>query len=126
VSDFRPKERSSKKIKKESAAPIITLERTDDILQGLGAEKEGRILVGFAAETENVVENAREKLLRKNLDLIVANDIAQPGAGFSSDTNAAVMIDRTGAVTDLPLREKTELAVTIIDKVAELKKNQGL
>ena len=126
VSDFRPKERSSKKIKKENAAPIITLERTDDILQGLGSEKEGRILVGFAAETENVVENAREKLLRKNLDLIVANDIAQPGAGFSSDTNAAVMIDRTGAVTDLPLREKTELAVTIIDKVAELKKNQGL
>jgi phosphopantothenoylcysteine decarboxylase/phosphopantothenate--cysteine ligase len=126
VSDFRPKERSSKKIKKESAAPIITLERTDDILQGLGAEKEGRILVGFAAETENVVENAREKLLRKNLDLIVANDIAQPGAGFSSDTNAAVMIDRTGAVTDLPLREKTELAITIIDRVVELKINQGL
>jgi len=126
VSDFRPKERSGTKIKKENVAPIITLERTDDILQGLGAAKEDRILVGFAAETENVVENAREKLLRKNLDLIVANDIAQPGAGFSSDTNAAVMIDRTGTVTDLPLRAKTELAFMIMDRVVELKKNQGL
>jgi len=126
VSDFRPKERSGTKIKKENVAPIITLERTDDILQGLGAAKEDRILVGFAAETENVVENAREKLLRKNLDLIVANDIAQPGAGFSSDTNAAVMIDRTGTVTDLPLGAKTELAFMIMDRVVELKKNQGL
>lgn len=126
VSDFRPKERSGKKIKKENASPIITLERTDDILQGLGAAKEDRILVGFAAETENVVENAREKLLRKNLDLIIANDIGQPGAGFSSDTNAAIMIDRTGAVTDLPIRTKTELAVAIMDRVVELKKNQGL
>ena len=126
VSDFRPKDSSSTKIKKENAAPIVALERTDDILQGLGAAKEERILVGFAAETENLIENARAKLLSKNLDLIIANDIGRPGAGFSSDTNAAVMIDRTGAVTNLPLRPKTELAVTIIDKIVELKKNQGL
>lgn len=126
VSDFRPRERSDRKIRKEDAATIITLERTDDILQQLGASRKERILVGFAAETEDLVGNAREKLRRKNLDLIFANDIGRPDAGFSSETNAGIMVDRAGTVTDLPLRSKKELAIAVIDKVVELKKNQGL
>jgi phosphopantothenoylcysteine decarboxylase/phosphopantothenate--cysteine ligase len=126
VSDFRPKEPSDRKIKKEDAALAITLERNEDILQGLGAAKEGRVLVGFAAETDNLVRNAGDKLRKKNLDLIVANEIGQPGAGFGSETNAAVLIDRRGKVIALPHMPKAELARRIIDAIVELKKNQGL
>ena len=126
VADFRPKDPSDRKLKKEGAALAIALERTEDILQGLGAEKEGRILVGFAAETDDIVRNAREKLTKKNLDLIVANEIGLPGAGFASETNRAVLIDRGGKVSELPLMPKAELATRIIDAIVELKKNQGL
>jgi phosphopantothenoylcysteine decarboxylase/phosphopantothenate--cysteine ligase len=126
VADFRPKDPSDRKLKKEGAALAIALERTEDILQGLGAEKEGRILVGFAAETDDIVRNAREKLTKKNLDLIVANEIGLPGAGFASETNRAVLIDRGGKVSELPLMPKAELATHIIDAIVELKKNQGL
>jgi len=126
VSDFRPQGPSERKLKKEDAGLTIALERTEDVLQGLGAEKEGRMLVGFAAETDDLVLHAREKLRKKNLDLIVANMIGRPGTGFASETNAAVLIDRDGRVSELPLMEKTELAARIIDAVVELKKNQGL
>lgn len=126
VSDFRPKGPSKRKLKKEDAGLSIELERTEDILEGLGAAKEGRVLVGFAAETDDLVGHAREKLRKKNLDLIVANTIGRPGSGFASETNAAVLIDRGGRVNELPLMAKRELAVHIIDAVVELKKNQGL
>ena len=126
VSDFRPSEASDRKIKKNSALLQIKLEPTSDILQGLGEKKERRILVGFAAETDELVLNAREKLALKNLDLIIANDITVPGSGFAADTNKAIMIDRDGSVEELPGMTKAELAVRIIDKIVELKKNQGL
>jgi phosphopantothenoylcysteine decarboxylase/phosphopantothenate--cysteine ligase len=126
VSDFRPLEVSDRKIKKNIASLKIMLEPTTDILQGLGEIKEGRILVGFAAETDALVLNAREKLARKNLDLIIANDINAPDTGFAADTNRATMIDRAGTIDELPNMTKAELAARIIDKVIELKKNQGL
>lgn len=126
VSDFRPLEVSDRKIKKSSALLQLALEPTTDILKGLGETKEGRILVGFAAETDALVLNAREKLIRKNLDLIIANDIHTPDSGFAVDTNRATMIDRAGSIDELPMMTKAELAARIIDKVIELKKNQGL
>lgn len=126
VSDFRPLDVSDGKIKKSSAPLQLALEPTTDILKGLGETKEGRILVGFAAETDALVLNAREKLIRKNLDLIIANDIHAPDSGFAVDTNRATMIDRAGTIDELPMMTKAELAARIMDKVIELKKNQGL
>ncbi|MHB8843457.1 MAG: bifunctional phosphopantothenoylcysteine decarboxylase/phosphopantothenate--cysteine ligase CoaBC [Nitrospirota bacterium] len=126
VSDFRPTGPSDRKIKKEDAAHSIALTRTEDILQGLGSSKAGRILVGFAAETEDLVKNALEKLKRKNLDLIVANDVGRKDSGFAAETNAAVLIDRAGKTRELPLMPKSELASHIIDAIVELKKNQGV
>jgi len=126
VSDFRPKEPSERKLKKEGASLTITLERTEDILQGLGDAREGQVLVGFAAETDDIIRNAGDKLKKKNLDLIVANTIGLPGGGFASDMNEAVLIERRGNITELPRMTKTELAARIMDAIVELKKNQGL
>jgi phosphopantothenoylcysteine decarboxylase/phosphopantothenate--cysteine ligase len=126
IADFRPKVSSDRKLKKDDADLTVALERTEDVLQGLGAEKGGRILVGFAAETDDLIGNAAEKLRKKNLDLVVANVIGQPGAGFASDTNEAVLIERSGKVSELPRMPKSELAVRIVDAIVELKKNQGL
>jgi phosphopantothenoylcysteine decarboxylase/phosphopantothenate--cysteine ligase len=120
VSDFRPAERSEGKIKKESAPDVLRLERTEDILLELGRTPGKRLLVGFAAETDSVIENARQKLKQKNLDIIVVNDITRQGAGFGTDTNAVTVLDRSGAVIDLPLMQKSEVAARILDKVAEL------
>lgn len=126
VSDFRPVAPAKDKIKKEQAALSIALERTVDILAELRSAKGGRILVGFAAETGNAVEEAQEKLKRKGLDLIIANDLTLPGAGFSADTNIASIIDRRGTIERLPRMTKDDLAGKIVQKVAELKANQGL
>lgn len=126
ISDFRPTESLARKIKKEDAAQSIPLTRTEDVLQGLGSNKAGRILVGFAAETDDLVKNAVEKLKRKNLDLIVANDVGRKDSGFAAGTNAAVLIDRSGKTRELPLMPKSELASRIIDAIVELKKNQGV
>jgi phosphopantothenoylcysteine decarboxylase/phosphopantothenate--cysteine ligase len=126
VSDFRPAEAVDHKIKKEDAALSVPLTRTEDILRGLGSNKAGCILVGFAAETDDLVKNAGEKLRRKNLDLIVANDVGRRDAGFASENNAAVLIDRMGKIRELPLLPKVELASRIIDAIVELKKNQGV
>jgi phosphopantothenoylcysteine decarboxylase/phosphopantothenate--cysteine ligase len=79
-----------------------------------------RLLVGFAAETDEVIENARKKLKTKNLDLIVANDLTRNGAGFGADTNAVTMLDRSGTSTELPVMPKSEIAEQIIGKVAQL------
>ncbi len=95
VADFRPKAAVDHKIKKEGGPPEIVLEPTPDILAGLGAAKRpGQTLVGFAAETESLRENAEGKLRRKRLDLIVANDVSAPGAGFEHDTNEVVILGR--------------------------------
>jgi phosphopantothenoylcysteine decarboxylase/phosphopantothenate--cysteine ligase len=126
VSDFRPVHSVDHKIKKEDAAHVVHLVRTDDILMGLGREKGSRILVGFAAETSDLVENAMLKLERKNLDLIVANPVGVNEAGFGSDMNRAHIIDRSGSIVELPVMSKEELAARILDKVGELKTNQGL
>src|SRR3990172_7368990 len=85
VADYRPKQVASRKIKKDETVPLVTLESTPDILAEVGKRKGRRILVGFAAETDDLVANARKKLQRKNLELMVANDLREPGAGFDSD-----------------------------------------
>jgi len=127
VSDYRPKVTSEKKIKKGSSDYILALERTKDILEELGRKKGNRILVGFAAETEDVVANAKKKLLEKNLDFIVVNDVTKPGAGFGSDTNQVKILYPSGQVKDLPLMTKEEVSQFILDDVVKLlkqKKNQ--
>ena len=94
--DFRPKSTAAQKIKKRSAPLTIDLEPTADILKELGSQKNGRVLVGFAAETENHVQNGREKLKAKNLDLIVVNPASGPDSAFDSDKNHATLIDASG------------------------------
>ena len=95
VADYRPKQYSTSKVKKSDGDMCIELERTEDILLSLGKNKKpGQILVGFAAETENLLDNARRKLDKKNLDMIVANDVTKAGAGFDVDTNIATIITR--------------------------------
>lgn len=126
VSDFRPVAASERKIKKDRPPEAIPLERTDDILAELGTLPGKRLLVGFAAETDSVIDNAREKLKRKNLDLIVANDVLQPGAGFGHDTNAVTLIDRFGSLAELPVMPKEDIAAQIMQKIAELLVKQGI
>ena len=101
---------------------MLELEPTADILAELGAKKTTQILVGFAAETEDLVANARKKLQRKNLDLMVANDVRQPGAGFDVDTNLVKILDPTGGVEELPLLPKREVADRILDRIVGLLK----
>ena len=118
--DFRPKTIASQKIKKAKATTSIDLEPTPDILQELGARKNGKVLVGFAAETEDLANNARAKLKAKNLDLIVVNPVGGPDSGFQSDTNRASIIDASGAVQEIPLMSKAQMAEAILDRVAAL------
>jgi len=125
VADYRPKQVAGRKIKKDEAVPQVTLEPTPDILAEVGKRKGRRILVGFAAETEDLVENARRKLQRKNLDLMVANDVSQPGAGFDADTNAVKILDAQGKVEELPLQSKRSVADRVLDRVVGLLKQRG-
>ncbi len=121
VADFRPKEPPNRKLKKHEGIPEIVLEPTHDFLVDLGREKTPRqVLVGFAAETDDLVDNAAGKLRTKRLDLIVGNDISQPDAGFEVDTNRAVILDADGGIDTLPLLAKSDLAGVILDKVARL------
>ncbi|OGP84012.1 MAG: phosphopantothenoylcysteine decarboxylase [Deltaproteobacteria bacterium RBG_13_65_10] len=120
VSDYRPRQCAPAKIKKGKASLAIDLVRTTDILSELGRAKGSRVLVGFAAETERVVEHAREKLRGKKLDLIVANDVTAEGAGFSVDTNRVTILDREGGEEDLPLLSKDETADIILDRLCRL------
>ena len=108
-------------MKKEEIAHS-RLEQTPDILKALGENKKGRILVGFAAETQNLRENACAKLTAKNLDLIVANLIGQTDSGFGSDTNQVSLFYRDGRTEDLPLMDKGDLADVLLDRVLEIKK----
>ena len=120
--DYRFANPSAQKMKKEAGKPLIfELVENPDIAAAVGAAKKpGQTLVGFAAETENLLDNARRKLDKKNLDMIVANDVSKPGAGFNVDTNIATLITREG-LTDCPLQSKADLAETILDKIVELR-----
>lgn len=121
VSDYRPATLSPTKIKKTEGSVSLEMVRTPDILKGVGREKGGRFVIGFAAETDGVLQNARKKRIEKNVDLLVANDVTQQGAGFAGETNAAVLIDGQGE-TDLPLMSKRELAERIWDRVEQLRR----
>lgn len=121
VSDFRPASPVARKIKKQEAPTKIELERTADILTAVGKAPGKRIVVGFAAETDDLSENAIKKLRDKNLDMIVANDLLQQGAGFGGDTNAVTLIERSGFQTELPVMPKTKIAELILDKIVQLR-----
>lgn len=121
VADFRPLRLATQKIKKqERTDQTLELERTTDILASLSAQRTTQLLVGFAAETHDLIAHAKDKLAAKGLDLIVANDVTTEGAGFGSDQNAATLIDRQGAMTTLPLMPKRALADAILNKAQAL------
>jgi phosphopantothenoylcysteine decarboxylase/phosphopantothenate--cysteine ligase len=122
VSDYRPKKVSQEKLKKTASSLSLELERTEDILEEIGKKKGNRILVGFAAETENLLTNAQKKLMEKNLDMIVVNDVTKPWAGFGVDTNQAKILLSSGEIKDLPLMTKEELADRILDEIVNLLK----
>ena len=117
VADFRPKAIAPEKLKKQAGVPEVVLEPTPDILAGLGERKTHQVLVGFAAETEQVIEHARAKVAAKNLDLIVANDVSAPDQGFEVDTNRGILIESSGFVGETPLVSKVELAGLILDRI---------
>jgi phosphopantothenoylcysteine decarboxylase/phosphopantothenate--cysteine ligase len=118
VADYAPAERSGEKIKKKSEELSLQLVKTPDILAGLGALEKRPLLVGFAAETVNLDEFAARKLKEKNADIIVANDVSQPDAGFNVDTNRARLLFRDGRVLEYPLMSKDALASVILDHIA--------
>ncbi len=120
VSDYRPKEMSQTKLKKTTPHYSLELERTADILREIGKKKGDRILVGFAAETDDIINHARKKLNEKNLDLIVVNDVTKPDAGFEVDTNQVKLLFSSGEVKDLPLMSKEEVSRRVIDEVVLL------
>ena len=122
VADYRPKEIHSKKIKKKDASLSLDMERTVDILEEVGKQKGKRFLIGFAAETDDLVANARKKLQAKNLDLVIANDVA---VGFGSDTNQIRILFPTGEIKDLPLMTKEEASNVILDELVSLIKKRG-
>ncbi len=124
VADYRPKNVADAKIKKTDQVTLtLELEKTPDILSNVSGNRHGNLLVvGFAAETNDVAAYAKSKMVRKNLDLVVANDITKKGAGFNSDTNIATIISRKGEI-DLPLMSKRELADKILDEVIKLRQN---
>jgi len=122
VTDFRPTHPAVQKIKKQgrAAGQTLDLEQTTDILASLSAQRTTQLMVGFAAETSDLIAHAKDKLTVKGLDLIVANDVTTEGAGFGSDQNAATLIDRQGAMTELPLMPKRALADAILNRAQEL------
>ena len=119
--DYRPSEYTPHKIKKSADTLTLPLERNPDIAQTLGEQKTHQTLVCFAAETNDLLENAKEKLIRKNCDLIVANDILEEGAGFQSDTNIVTLLDRDGTCEQLPRSSKRDVADAILTKVVSIR-----
>ena len=118
VSDYRPKDFSTQKIKRGENIITIVLEENPDILAELGRDKrDGQILVGFSMETENLIENSRKKLEKKNADFIVANDVSKEGAGFGTDTNMVTLISSSGQIKELPLMSKYDVANAILDEI---------
>ena len=122
VADYRPRDVADQKIKKKTDdALTVVMDKNPDILKELGARKAHQILVGFAAETQNLLDNAREKIVKKNLDMIVANDVTAAGAGFNSDTNIVKFLFPNGEVRSLEQMAKTQVANILLDTVMELK-----
>jgi phosphopantothenoylcysteine decarboxylase/phosphopantothenate--cysteine ligase len=122
VSDYRPKAAAVQKIKRKGPMSL-ELEVTPDILKELASKKTSQIIVGFAAETENVLENARQKLVAKNLDAIVVNDVSREGVGFDSDRNAVTIITRD-EVVEVPETTKWEVAQRVLDQVVRLRQQR--
>ncbi len=121
VADFRPTNPALQKLKKQGrTGQTLELERTTDILASLSAQRTTQLMVGFAAETSDLIAHAKRKLTEKGLDLIVANDVTTLGGGFGSDQNAATLIDREGVLTELPLMPKRALADAILNRAQEL------
>jgi phosphopantothenoylcysteine decarboxylase/phosphopantothenate--cysteine ligase len=114
VADWRPVSKAPRKIKKAEAAPVLHLERTPDILETVRPAKGARLFVGFAAETDRLLDEARRKLVQKGLDLIVANDVLDPQAGFEVDTNKVTLISADGHVEPLTVLSKTEVARRLV------------
>ena len=119
VADYKPKEISSQKIKKKDSTLTLELEKTQDILASLGKIKTNQYLVGFALETNNELENAKEKLKSKNLNLIVLNSLNDEGAGFKSNTNKVTFIDDDETVTEFQLKSKAEVASDLLNKILQ-------
>ena len=122
VSDYAPETVFSQKVKKSADKLELKLKNNPDILYELGKIKGDRILVGFAMETEKLIENAGLKVKKKNLDFIVANDLNEAGAGFASDTNVVKIIDREGNIESIPLKKKHEVADIILDRIRDIKR----
>jgi phosphopantothenoylcysteine decarboxylase/phosphopantothenate--cysteine ligase len=129
VSDFRPSRAAEQKLKKEEGAPTLVLESTPDILAGIAQQRKEsgcpKVVVGFAAETDNLVENAQAKLKSKGMDLIVANDVTAADSGFSVDTNRVVLLDTWGETIPLPLLSKSEVARRVVERVSGLLSAKG-
>lgn len=122
VADYAPEEAFSQKVKKSGDVLELKLAKNPDILYELGRLKGDKVLVGFAMETEKLVENAAEKVRKKNLDFIVANDLNEEGAGFAADTNVVKLIDREGNIESIPLKTKLEVADIILDRIRDMKR----
>ncbi len=120
VSDYRPAGFAEQKIKRGDDEVLVKLIHNPDILASLGTAKGNQVMVGFAAETQELVRHAQEKLVNKNLDLIVANDVSAPDSGFAVDTNQVTLIHRSGTVESLPLLSKEEVAERVLDQIAAL------
>ncbi|MED3880362.1 bifunctional phosphopantothenoylcysteine decarboxylase/phosphopantothenate--cysteine ligase CoaBC [Priestia megaterium] len=120
VADYRPKHVFDQKMKKQPGEAVLELERTTDILRTLGERKEHQLLVGFAAETEQVDEYAQKKLSSKNLDMIVANNVTTEGAGFGTDTNIVTLYKRSGESRKLPILSKHDVATEVLKEVKEM------
>lgn len=121
VADYRVKNVSDHKIKKKDEELVLHLEKNPDILKELGELKQKQTLVGFAAETQKLIDYAKEKIQKKNLDMIIANDVSKPGAGFNTDTNIIKIITRDGNIEELPMASKDSLAGEILDRVMKLR-----
>ncbi|MEK5443185.1 MULTISPECIES: bifunctional phosphopantothenoylcysteine decarboxylase/phosphopantothenate--cysteine ligase CoaBC [unclassified Fredinandcohnia] len=120
VADYRPKQVYDGKMKKKTGDLVLELERTTDILKTLGEKKDHQLLIGFAAETDNIDEYAKRKLTSKNLDMIVANNVTTLGAGFGTDTNVVTLFKKDGTQKDLPMMTKLEVAKAILQEVKKL------
>ena len=120
VADYKPKDYSKKKVKKKDGDLSLELARTKDVAKEMGRKKSDKVLVGFAAETNDLLQNAKRKIESKNLDFIVANDLTKKGAGFDTDTNIVKIIDADGNMEDYPLMSKEDVGDIILDKVKDL------
>lgn len=121
VADYRPREVAAQKIKKQNDDGLtIVMDKNPDILKLLGSQKKHQVLIGFAAETQNLLDNAREKIIKKNLDMIVANDVTAVGAGFNSDTNIVKFLYPDGSVVSLEQMPKQKVAANILDEAVKM------